>query len=91
MFEKSEGALQNIAGRVQEAFGKVTGDNTMRVKGRARRIVGGAQYGYGDVANRLRASAMANPIGTIAVVGGICFLLGAVWANKSKDEEYEEN
>ncbi len=90
MFEKSEGALQNIAGRVQEAFGKVTGDSTMRIKGRARRIVGGAEYGYGDVANRLRTAALKNPIGTFAVIGGICFLLGAVWASKGK-EEYEEN
>lgn len=82
MFEKSEGAAQSLAGRVQEAFGAVTGDTSTRVKGRARRVAGEAQYGYGELLDQLRESAARNPAGTVAVVAGVCFILGAIWAKR---------
>ena len=90
MFNKTEGAVQNIAGRVQEAFGMAMGDTTTRLKGRARRIAGGAQYGYGDAVNRFRESAVTHPIATIAVIGGLCFLLGAIWARREDGLEEDE-
>lgn len=91
MFYKTEGAIENIAGRVQEAFGRVMGDPMTQVRGRARRIVGGAQYGYGDVLNRFRSSAVRNPVATVALVGGICFLLGALLAKSAEDRAETED
>lgn len=82
MFNKTEGAMQSIAGRVQEAFGSVTGDTSAQIKGRARRVAGGTQYGYGQVIDLVRESAIRNPVGTVAVVAGVCFVLGAVWSKR---------
>lgn len=82
MFEKSEGAMQNLAGRVQEAFGTVTGDTSTHLKGKARRVAGDAQYGYGEFLDQMRESAARNPVGTVAAVAGVCFVLGAIWAKR---------
>jgi uncharacterized protein YjbJ (UPF0337 family) len=82
MFNKTEGAFQNIAGRVQEAFGAATGDTSTEYEGKARRAAGGAQYGYGRVVEELREAAVKNPVGTVAVVAGVFFLVGAIWASK---------
>ncbi len=82
MFEKTEGAIQNIAGRVQDAFGAATGDTGSQIKGKARRAAGSAQYGYGEILNQVRESAVTNPIGTVAVVAGVFFVLGAMFAKR---------
>ena len=91
MFDKTEGAIQNVAGRIQEAFGKAMGDGMTQVRGRTRRIAGGAQYGYGDVVQRFRESAVKNPVATVAVIGGVFFLLGALWAAHERSENENEN
>lgn len=82
MFEKAEGTLQNIAGRVQDAVGGATGDTSTQVEGKARQLAGKAQQSYGDVLNQVRESAVTNPVGTLAVVAGAGFLLGALWAKR---------
>ena len=90
MFDKTEGALQNVAGRIQEAFGKAMGDPMTQVRGRSRRIAGGAQYGYGDVVQRFRESAVQNPVATVAVIGGVFFLLGALWNSRERSDAERE-
>jgi uncharacterized protein YjbJ (UPF0337 family) len=82
MFEKTEGAFQHIAGRVQEAFGAATGDTATEWKGKARRAAGDTRYGYGEILNQVRESAVSNPLGTVAVVAGVFFVIGAVWAKR---------
>jgi uncharacterized protein YjbJ (UPF0337 family) len=82
MFEKAEGTMQNIAGRVQDAFGAATGDAGTQLEGKARQAAGRAQQGYGEVLNQVRESAVTNPLGTLAVVAGVGFILGALWARR---------
>lgn len=82
MFEKAEGTMQNIAGRVQDAFGAATGDAGTQLEGKARQAAGRAQQGYGEVLNQVRESAVTNPLGTLAVVAGVGFILGALWAQR---------
>lgn len=82
MFEKAEGTMQNIAGRVQDAFGAATGDPGTQLEGKARQAAGRAQQGYGEVLNQVRESAVTNPLGTLAVVAGVGFILGALWAKR---------
>ncbi|CAN5919596.1 hypothetical protein BH11PSE13_BH11PSE13_41450 [soil metagenome] len=82
MFEKAEGTMQNIAGRVQDAFGAATGDTGTQAEGKARQVAGKAQQSYGHVLDQIRESAVTNPIGTIAVVAGVGFILGALWAKR---------
>lgn len=80
MFEKTEGTVQKLAGHVQDAFGAATGDAGLQTEGKARQFAGKAQETYGDALNQVRESAVANPLATLAVVAGVGFLLGALWA-----------
>ncbi|WP_295987380.1 CsbD family protein [uncultured Variovorax sp.] len=82
MFEKAEGTMQNIAGRVQDAFGAATGDASMQLEGKARQVAGRAQQGYGAVLDQVRESAVVNPVATLAVVASVSFVLGALWARR---------
>ncbi|HUD34113.1 MAG TPA: CsbD family protein [Variovorax sp.] len=82
MFNKTEGTLHHIAGRVQEAFGAATGDTATEAKGKVRRAAGDAQYGYGEIVEQLRESAVKNPIGTVAIVAGVFFVVGAIWSRR---------
>ena len=82
MFERVEGKAQEIAGRVQDAVGKVTDDDALRLEGQARQVAGKAQDAYGAALNNVREAAITNPLGTVALVGGIGFLLGALWARR---------
>jgi uncharacterized protein YjbJ (UPF0337 family) len=44
---KAEGTVDKIAGRVLEAFGKLTGNRSAGAKGKAARGRGGARRGMG--------------------------------------------
>ena len=48
----------------------------------ARRAAGDAQYGYGELVEPLRESAVKNPIGTVAIVAGVFFVVGAIGAKR---------
>jgi uncharacterized protein YjbJ (UPF0337 family) len=82
MFEKTEGTLQDIAGRVQDAYGNATGDTATQMEGKVRQAAGRAQQTYGDVLNQVRESAVQNPLGTAAAFAGVGFVLGALWARR---------
>ncbi|WP_326535238.1 CsbD family protein [Pseudorhodoferax sp.] len=82
MLEQAEGIVQNIAGRVQDAFGAATGDAGTQLEGKARQVAGKAQQAYGDVLDTVRESAVTNPLGTVAAVAGVGFILGALWARR---------
>ena len=82
MLEQAEGTIMNMAGRVQEAFGEATGDSGTQLEGKARQAAGKAQQTYGEVLDTVRETAVTNPLGTIATVAGLGFILGALWARR---------
>lgn len=82
MLEKVEGAVQNIAGKAQDAFGAVTGDACTQAEGKARQVAGKAQQSYGEVLDQIRESAATHPLGTVAAIAGVSFILGALWARR---------
>lgn len=82
MFESVEGKAQEFAGRVQDAVGKVTDDTSLRAEGQARQVAGKAQDLYGSALNQVRECAVTNPIGTIATVGALGFVLGLLCARR---------
>jgi uncharacterized protein YjbJ (UPF0337 family) len=49
-----KGGIDKIAGRVLEAFGKLTGDRSARAKGKAARGRGAARSSKGGLKRRLR-------------------------------------
>lgn len=82
MLDQAEGAVQKVAGKVQDAFGAATGDSSTQAGGKARQVAGSAQKAYGEVVDQVRESALANPVATIAAAVGAGFFLGALWATR---------
>ncbi|KQM78205.1 CsbD family protein [Xylophilus sp. Leaf220] len=82
MLEQTEGTVQKLAGRVQDAVGGLTGDTGTQAEGKARQVAGKVQETYGEALNQVRESAVANPLATLAIVAGIGFVLGAVWSKR---------
>lgn len=46
--DQVKGAVKNIAGKVQEEVGKLTGNKEQQVKGLGKQITGQAQKNFGD-------------------------------------------
>lgn len=47
--DQVKGETKDIAGKIQEEAGKVTGNTTQQVKGLAKQVEGKVQKGVGDV------------------------------------------
>ena len=54
--DQVEGRAKEVGGKVQEEFGKVTGNKTQQVKGAINKTVGAGQAALGDAAERAKAS-----------------------------------
>jgi uncharacterized protein YjbJ (UPF0337 family) len=52
--DKAEGTVDKLAGRVLEAFSKVTGKRSTRAKGKGARVRGGGRAAKGRVKRRAR-------------------------------------
>lgn len=50
--DQVEGRAKEAGGKVQEEFGKLTGNKTQQVKGAMNKTVGAGQAKLGDVAER---------------------------------------
>lgn len=84
-----EGAFQNVAGKVQDAAGGLTGDAKTQAEGKARQFAGKAQGTYGDAANQAReiaASVSRNveqqPLVALLVAGVIGYMVGWVTSRR---------
>ena len=56
-----KGEAKDIAGKVQEKVGEVTGSTTQQVKGIAKQIEGKVQKGVGDVQQAAQDEARKTP------------------------------
>lgn len=82
MFEKTEGTMQNLAGKVQEGVGSATGDVGTQLEGKARQVSGKVQQSYGEALEQVRDVAAGNPIATLATVAAVSFVIGAIWSKR---------
>lgn len=80
-----EGAVGNMAGRVQSAAGALSDDLVVEIKGKVRETVGKLQGAYGDVTDTVSDAGgsvthaiRANPVAAILIAGTIGCVLG--WA-----------
>jgi uncharacterized protein YjbJ (UPF0337 family) len=84
-----EGSARNLGGKVQEGFGKVTGDARTQAEGLANQAAGAAQDLYGQAAEAARETASSfekvlrhaietQPYTSALVALGIGWLLGRV-------------
>lgn len=52
--DQVEGRAKEAGGKIQEEFGKLTGNKTQQVKGAINKTVGAGQAKLGDAAERLK-------------------------------------
>jgi len=52
--DRIEGAAKNMGGKLKEAAGKLTGDEKLKVEGKADQIEGKAQNAFGGVKDALK-------------------------------------
>jgi uncharacterized protein YjbJ (UPF0337 family) len=82
MLEKTEGTVQKMAGKAQDAIGGMAGDAGTQLEGKARQLVGQTQQSYGEALDALRDTARNNPIGALAAAMAIGFLAGALLSRR---------
>lgn len=78
-----EGAFQNVAGKVQDAVGGLTGDTRTQAEGKARQVAGKAQGAYGEAADQARDVAASigrgveqQPLAALLIAGVVGYALG---------------
>jgi uncharacterized protein YjbJ (UPF0337 family) len=78
-----EGAFQDVAGKVEDAVGGLTGDTRAQVEGKGRQVAGEVQGVYGDAANRTSDLAAAisqrvrqQPLTALLIAGVVGCMLG---------------
>lgn len=52
--DQVEGRTKEVGGKIQEEFGKVTGNKTQQVKGAINKTIGAGQATLGDAAERAK-------------------------------------
>jgi uncharacterized protein YjbJ (UPF0337 family) len=77
-----EGTIRNVAGRAEETIGRVTGDSTTELRGKARRLAGEAQSSVGDAVETVRGLASDQPLTAILLAAGIGFVAGMLVARQ---------
>jgi uncharacterized protein YjbJ (UPF0337 family) len=82
MLEQAQGTVNEIAGKVQGAFGRATNDTAHELEGQARETMGKAQQVYGEALDHVRETAVKNPLGTIAVAAGIGLVVGMLCSRR---------
>ena len=82
MIDQAKGIANDVAGKAQDAYGGATGDTSTQLQGKIRQAAGKAQKNFGDAVSTFQDAAVANPVAALAVVAGVGFLLGALWARR---------
>ncbi|MPV61419.1 hypothetical protein CFB46_34630 [Burkholderia sp. HI2761] len=82
MFEKTEGTVQKLAGKAQEAVGDAVGSADMQFEGKARQVAGTVQQSYGEAIEQVRDVAASNPITALVTVAAVSFIIGAMWSKR---------
>ena len=77
-----EGTIRNVAGKIEDAAGVLSGDAEHQIKGKARQVAGTAQAKAGEVLDDVREFAAAKPVGAVLIAAGVAFALGMLFARR---------
>jgi uncharacterized protein YjbJ (UPF0337 family) len=74
--EQVKGVLEQAAGKAQDIFGDLTGDERLQLEGKARKSAGELQQRYGDLLDEAADFTQRRPGITLAAVAGLTVLVG---------------
>lgn len=71
-----EGTIRNAGGKLQDAIGGLTGDESLQAKGKLNQAAGNAQKTFGAAAEEIRDTVKDSPLSALAIVGAVCLAIG---------------
>jgi len=77
-----EGTASKVTGRVEQAAGNLTGDNSLRARGQARAMAGNAQVSVGQALDELRGFTTDQPLAALLAAGGVGMLVGMLMGRR---------
>lgn len=80
--EQVKGALEQAAGKAQDVFGNLTGDERTQVEGKARQAAGELQERYGDLLDEVSTFTQQRPRTTLMVLAGLTLTVGWLLARR---------
>jgi len=80
--DQFEGAVNNVAGKVEGATGTLLGDTQAQVSGKVREAAGQAQTMYGDVVEEVKTYAAGNLVNALLGAMGLGVILGIIIARR---------
>jgi len=79
---QAEGTIRNVAGMAEETAGRVTGDSTTELRGKARQVAGHAQTAVGEAMETVRHIAADQPMMAVLLAAGIGLIAGMLIARR---------
>ncbi len=80
--EQVKGVLEQAAGKAQDVFGKLTGDERTQMEGKARQAAGELQERYGDLLDEVATFTQQRPRTTLMVLAGLTLTVGWLLARR---------
>lgn len=77
-----EGTIHNVAGKIEDAAGALSGDAEHQFKGKVRQAAGSVQAKAGEVLDDVRDFAAEKPVGAVLIATGVAFVLGMLFARR---------
>ena len=77
-----EGTVREVACGAQQAVGKMAGDASMELSGKANQLYGKTQQLVADLAVVARETMAERPLAMLGAAVGIGIALGALWARR---------
>ncbi|MBB3226867.1 uncharacterized protein YjbJ (UPF0337 family) [Luteibacter sp. Sphag1AF] len=82
--ERFRGAYENVAGKVQQAAGALTGDEGLKAEGAVREAGGKALGMYGEALDCVRDFARRKPATAVAI-GAVAGAVLLAWCRRDRD------
>ncbi|WP_072572385.1 CsbD family protein [Granulibacter bethesdensis] len=76
--EEFEGKAEELAGKVQEGIGRLTGDTETEIHGKARQRYGEAQSALAETCDTVKSFTADYPLTALGIAAGIGFLVGVI-------------
>jgi len=80
--EQVKGVLEQAAGKAQDVFGNLTGDERTQMEGKARQAAGELQERYGDLQDEVANFPQPRPLSTLMVRAGLTLTVGWLLARR---------
>ena len=81
------GGIKQAAGKIEEGFGRVTGDRATELSGITRKVAGQVEAAYGEAVDITRSTIGHSPLLSLGLTAVAAFALGALVSGLVRTEQ----